>query len=61
MRSKEFIRAKSPVLEAEMIKKEEKIKEKEFGVTLRDFKNNIEDFEIKEILGYYYKLFMVFC
>lgn len=55
MRSKEYVRAKSPILENEN-KKEEKIKEKDSGVTLKDFKNNIEDFEIKEILGFFFLL-----
>ena len=54
MRSKEYVRAKSPILENEN-KKEEKNKEKDSGVTLKDFKNNIEDFEIKEILGFLLK------
>ena len=54
MRSKEYFRAKSPILENEN-KKEEKNKEKDSGVTLKDFKNNIEDFEIKEILGFLLK------
>ena len=53
MRSKEYVRAKSPILENEN-KKEEKYKEKDSGVTLKDFKNNIEDFEIKEILGFFF-------
>ena len=54
MRSKEYVRAKSPILENEN-KKEEKNKEKDSGVTLKDFKNNIEDFDIKEILGFLLK------
>ena len=47
MKSKEITKAKSPDIE----RKEEKERERETGFTLRDFKNNIEDFEIREVLG----------
>ncbi len=48
MKSKEITKAKSPDIE----RKEEK--KRETGFTFRDFKNNIEDFEIREVLGIFY-------
>lgn len=55
MRSKETARAKSPIPDSEP-RKDETVKEKENGMSLRDFGSSIDDFEIKEVLGFSRKL-----
>ena len=50
MKSKEAYRTKSPEIE-------HKKEENESGITLKDCKNNIEDYDIKEVLGLFYEYY----